>query len=232
MKKHLNKIIISLFCFIIPILFTIGPIYARAGGGGGGSSGGRGGIFGLIFAIPVFIYGLIKVSIRNKKLKELKAKNDIVLDNIDDQDIIWNKDNIYNRIKEVYDNVQLAWTNQNIDILPLYLTPTLCQSWELTINAEHLLNKRNILEDIELLESSLVKVNDEIDDSKDWFIVCIKGKMIDYTINTTNNRKINGEKNKPQDFIEYWRFKRIDNQFYLDHVYQENQFNLNDYMKE
>ena len=66
-------------------------------------------------------------------------------------------------------------------------------------------NRKNILKKIKLLNVKPVSIHDDEDDSKDLIWFYIKGKMIDYIINTKTQEKINGS-TTPSSFVEFWKF--------------------------
>ena len=83
-------------------------------------------------------------------------------------------------------------------------------------------NEKNILAKIQLLHALPVAVYDDADNSQDYVWFYIKGKMVDYTINTNTRLKINGN-TSPTAFVEYWQYTRKDNRWVLNRILQKNE---------
>ena len=67
-----------------------------------------------------------------------------------------------------------------------------------------------------------VAVHDDPDNSRDYIWFYIKGKMIDYTINTNTQMKISGN-TFPTAFVEYWQFTRKGNSWVLHKILQKDE---------
>ena len=83
-------------------------------------------------------------------------------------------------------------------------------------------NKKNVLENITLLQALPVAVHDDPDNSRDYIWFYIKGKMVDYTIDTTTQLKTDGNMS-PSTFVEYWRFVRKDDSWVLNKILQKDE---------
>lgn len=83
-------------------------------------------------------------------------------------------------------------------------------------------NEQNILKNIKLLQALPIAVHDDPDNSRDHIWFFIKGRMIDYKINTDTGKVIEG-KLTPASFIEYWCFVRRDDKWVLDKILQKNE---------
>ncbi len=85
-----------------------------------------------------------------------------------------------------------------------------------------------IVDNIKLLRSAVVGVQDYCDDSQDFCWLYIEGSMIDYTVNSQTHTVIEG-KRKKTTFVEYWKLQRIGDTFYLDDVRQKEDVNPEDF---
>ncbi len=234
--------IISL-CLIISMLMFV-PVCARAGGGGsgGGSSGGgfsshssshtnssssRGsrlfqiGIFALISSGA---YVGFRIKVCKKKNASMK-----ILKQIDDSDSIWDKKQLFTRVSDVYYTVQQAWMQKDLDTLKDYLSDSLYENWKTKIEWMDLRNEKNILDRVKLKKADIVSVYDAKNDDHDMIWVCIEGSMIDYTLKLDTNEIKQGSK-KNQTFIEYWKFIRKENKFYLDEVRQKDEMDIDNFI--
>lgn len=79
------------------------------------------------------------------------------------------------------------------------------------------INKKNVLEKIELNSVDIISARDYENDSKDTFKASIVGSMIDYDLNLKTGRKI-GNNWYSESFSETWTFMRRDNNWLLDEI--------------
>ena len=85
-------------------------------------------------------------------------------------------------------------------------------------------NQRNVLEKISLVSALPVAVYDDSDNSRDYIWFYIKGRMVDYTIDTDTQLIVEG-RTTPASFVEYWKFVRKENNWVLDSILQKNEEN-------
>ena len=154
----MKKIVFCILCLLL--LCTPQNVYARAGGGGS------------VFAVHLH------------KKKRTSAR---MLKKIDDMDYRWNEEVLDQRVKDVYFAVQQAWSDMDRDTLKELLSEDLYDRWCTKLSFMEISHEKNILKDIELLDLKIVSVNDFKDDTKDFCWYYIKGRMIDYTIDTDSN---------------------------------------------
>ena len=195
-------------------LATIESAWARAGGGGGGS--GRGGWLSIIALPFVIIYSAIvthQVRKKSKACKELLAR-------LEKLDPTWDIDAIRHRIDEVFFKVQQAWMARDQNLAKGCMSEAIFQKHKL--QTDHLIEEhhKNMLENINLIQTDIVDVEDFLDNRKDRFWAHIKGSMIDYTIDDTNDRVVSGNNTKAETFTELWKFIRVGNTWVLDEIDQ------------
>lgn len=215
----------------------------RAGGGSsssGGSSGGSSGrhstrsgqsnrptsiietilsyiVFFILFFSSVIIFYLkvIRASINSKKLLKI----------LDDKDKNWNYKNIENQVIKTFYSVQESWTNMDMTPSKEYMDDNLYETFNTKLEWMQMGDKRNILKKIKLINLKPISIYDDKDDSKDSIWFYIKGKMIDYTINTETNEKIEGN-DYSKTFIEFWKFVKKDDRWVLAKILQKDEENL------
>lgn len=239
MKKKLVIITIILLTLFIPT-----PIYASAGGGsaGGGGAGGGGSsshshghsrtssnknnpyAFYMITGF-IIISGNIYAIYHLKKAKEKDNINKKIIKSFEMNDPLWNRKRLKKRIKKVFYQAQEAWTNQNTDGFKDILTPYLYQNWCTQIEWQIMKGDRNILKNIHLLTISFVDIYDDEDNNEDYFCVYVQALMVDYM---ESEKKFYDLFRLPALLSEYWYFKRIDDEFYLDYIEQINEVNPNE----
>ncbi len=225
----MKKISKYLLLLLVILVLVIIPVSARAGGGGGGSGGSGGGgshhsssssntynpitsVVAISMIIGVFY--MLKYSKIRKMNKETKSN----LKNAYDKDDFWSERELKGKVKEVYFIIQKAWSKQDLDTLKLYLTDRLYQQWSIKIEWQKYRHEQNVLTHLRLLSKDLILLNDDEDDTKDYFWVAIEGYMHDSTVVDDEVVNFNNE-----TFIEYWKFVRNDNSILLDDILQENQ---------
>ena len=182
-------------------------------------------VFFVCFTVYVasgFKAGGILFAVHLHKKKRTSAR---MLKKIDDMDYRWNEEVLDQRVKDVYFAVQQAWSDMDRDTLKELLSEDLYDRWCTKLSFMEISHEKNILKDIELLDLKIVSVNDFKDDTKDFCWYYIKGKMIDYTIDTDSNEYKEGS-SIAETFVEYWRFTRRNGIFVLDEVAQKNEKDL------
>jgi len=219
-------------------------VLLRAGGGGtsggGGSSGGssrghttRGNvsnrptsIIGTIlhhiiflilffFTAILFYLKIIRASINSKRLLKL----------LDDKDKSWNYRNIEQQVINTFYSVQESWTKMDMSSSKEYMDDDLYETFNTKLEWMQMGNKRNVLKKIKLINLKPISIYDDEDDSKDLIWFYIKGKMVDYIINTETNEKIEGN-DYSKSFVEFWKFVKKDDKWVLAKILQKDEENL------
>ncbi len=246
MKKSLCIIlvfILALFCFIpafaesADISDNTSTILLRAGGGGssgggGGSGGGSGSHSGtgrprslletilqiilypffLCSSAIVFHYQLSKRSRKAKKLMKQMLKSDNA----------WKFKNIQTTVEQSFYAIQTGWSNLDMSPASKYMSDELYDSFQTKLNWMEFRHEKNILKNIKLLHALPVAVHDDSDNTRDHVWFYIKGKMVDYIIDTDTQLKLSGT-TAPSKFVEYWQFVRKDNDWVLNKILQKNE---------
>ena len=250
----LGILFISIFCFSFSSFhektndFSFSSIdhqavFLRAGGGsssggghsssgsgshGGGyhSSGGRSSLFSNILFYIVFFFGffftsiyfyfhLVRASMNSRKfLKMLSLK-----------DKTWNYKKQEKQVIEAFYSIQNSWTNGDMSNSKDYMDCSLYEEFQTKLVWMEMRKERNVLKRIRLLDIKPVFVHDEEDDTKDFIWFYLKGKMVDYVINTDTLEKVEGS-TIPTSFVEFWKFvRKDDDHFVLAKILQQNEWN-------
>jgi Tim44-like domain len=199
----------------VVIVLAAETCWARAGGGGGG--GGKGSWIN-IFVLPFFII-YSAVLTYQVKTKSDACKN--LLARLEKLDPAWDLDRIRHRVDEVFFKVQQAWMERNQDLAKDCMSPALHQKHKLQTDQLIAQHRKNVLENINLIEVRIVDVEDFVDNKKDLFWAHIKASMIDYTIDDTTDRVLSGNRDKAEAFTELWKFVRAANTWVLDEIDQK-----------
>lgn len=220
------------------------PVSLRAGGGssggGGGSSGGSSGggshshssgsgrqptlfesVFGFImlpfvlFSSSIVFY--IQLTKRSRKAKRLMKQ-------MKRGDSAWKYQYVSSNVEESFLAIQQAWTDMDMSTASQYMSDELLDSFQTKLNWMKYKNQKNVLEKIRLIEALPVAVYDDSDNSRDYIWFYIKGRMVDYTIDTDTQLIVEG-RTTPSSFVEYWKFVRKENNWVLDSILQKNEEN-------
>jgi hypothetical protein len=200
----------------VVIVLAAETCWARAGGGGG-SGGGKGSWLNVIL-LPFFIIysAILSYQLRAKSVacKDLLAR-------LEKLDPAWNLDSIRHRVNEVFFKVQQAWMERNQDLAKDCMSSALYQKHKLQTDQLIAQKRKNMLENINLIEVRIVDVEDFVDNKKDLFWAHIEGSMIDYTIDDTTSGVVSGDRTKAEKFTELWKFVRVGGTWVLDEIDQK-----------
>jgi hypothetical protein len=190
--------------------------WARAGGGGyslGGHSRGSGTWWDLIVLPIVLIYAAIvtlKVREKSQACKELLTR-------LEKLDPVWNLDAISRRISQVFFKVQEAWMERDQNLAKDCMSQAIFNKHKMQTDQMIADHQRNVLEDIRLIETNIVDVQDFTDNKKDLFWVYIKGEMRDFIADDRTRDIVSGE-DKIAGFTELWKFIRTGDNWVLDEI--------------
>lgn len=209
----------------------------RAGGGSSGSHSSSGGsssrhygrrgyssplsniISAIIFIIIIFAstiilyFKVLRASFNSKRYLRL----------LDNKDSTFKYKNIEKRVIETFYIVEEAWTNNDISKAKDYMDNDLYESFKSKLEWMDINNRRNILKKIRLVNLKPVSVYDDKDDNKDLIWFYIKGKMIDYIVDTKTKSIVSGD-TKNKSFVEFWKFVKNDNnEWVLSEILQEDE---------
>ena len=222
---------------------SVAPLRAGGGGssgGGGGSSSGGGGSSGSsshsshnngrgssplssivsFILMPIFIFSssivfYIQLTKRSRKAKRLMKQ-------MRQGDSAWKYHDISAQVEEGFLAIQQAWTNMDMSTAAPYMSDELLDSFQTKLNWMAYKNQQNILKKIQLIKALPVAVHDDADNSHDFIWFYIKGRMIDYTVDTGTHEMIDGSTGATS-FVEYWKFIRRENKWVLDQILQKDE---------
>ena len=123
---------------------------------------------------------------------------------------------------DAYMAIQEAWANMDMTPAKRYMSDELFDNFQTQLNWTKYKNQKHIMENIQLLNALPVAVHDDRDNSRDYVWFYIKGKMVDYTIDTNTQLIVEG-KTMPSSFVEYWQFIRKDGRWVLNKILQKDE---------
>ena len=125
------------------------------------------------------------------------------------------------RYLRLLDDKDITWKYKTIE--KDYMAKDLYESFKIKLEWMDINNRRNVLKKIRLVNLKPVSIYDDKDDKKDLIWFYIKGKMIDYTIDTKTRNIVDGT-TKNKSFIEFWKFvKNNRNEWVLSEILQEDE---------
>lgn len=168
----------------------------------------------IIFASTIILYfKVLRASFNSKRYLRL----------LDNKDITWKYKTIEKRVIETFYVVEEAWTNNDINKAKDYMDKDLYENFKSKLEWMDINNRRNILKKIRLVNLKPVSVYDDKDDNKDLIWFYIKGKMIDYIVDTKTKSIVSGT-TKNKSFVEFWKFVKNDNnEWVLSEILQEDE---------
>ena len=137
-------------------------------------------------------------------------------------DNAWKYKDISTTVNDSFIAIQTAWSNMDMTPASRYMSDELYDSFQTKLNWMSYRNEKNILENIQLILALPVAVHDDSDNSRDYIWFYIKGKMIDYIINTNTQLKVSGNTSSTS-FVEYWQFIRKEDKWVLNKILQKNE---------
>lgn len=214
-------------------------LYLRAGGGsgsggsGGGSgssgggthtaSGGRSSLLGNIFQIILFAFVSCSSAVLfHYRLSKRSRKAKKLMKQMRTSDNAWKFKSIEKTVEESFYAIQNAWSALDMTPAVQYMSQELFENYQTKLNWMRFRNQKNVLEKIRLLRALPVAVHDDADNSRDHVWFYIKGRMVDYIIDTDTFKIISGS-TLPTAFVEYWQFVRRDDEWVLNKILQKNE---------
>ena len=168
----------------------------------------------ILFASTIILYfKVLRASFNSKRYLRL----------LDNKDSTFKYKNIEKRVIETFYIVEEAWTNNDMVKAKDYMDKDLYENFKSKLEWMDINNRRNILKKIRLVNLKPVSVYDDKDDDKDLIWFYIKGKMIDYIVDTKTKSIVSGD-TKNKSFIEFWKFVKNDNnEWVLSEILQEDE---------
>jgi hypothetical protein len=193
------------------LALSIIELYARAGGRGGGS-------WNFLFRTPfgwtiLLIFGIVAFLLIRLRIARTRKR----LTRFAELDIAWDFKKLERTVEQTYFKVQKAWNDDNLKPVEYLLTEKMLKKLRFQLDYYKSINKKNVLEKIELNSVNIISANDSEDDSKDTFKAAIIGSMIDYDLNLKTGRKI-GNNWYSKSFAETWTFLRNGDDWLLDEI--------------
>ena len=168
--------------------------------------------FLFFFSAIIFYVKVLRASINSKRLLKM----------IDDKDLTWNYKGMEKQVIQAFYSIQESWTDMDMTNSKDYMDNDLYEQFQMKLEWMKMGDKQNILKRIRLIDLKPISIHDDEEDERDLVWFYIKGKMVDYTINTSTNEKIEGS-NYAKSFVEFWKFVKKDNRWVLAKILQKEE---------
>ena len=211
---------------------------------GGGTSGGSGGSFGgsssgshshnsnhrsssdpfsMLFGLFLFLLiGSASAIVFRFRLSRSARNTKKLMTLLHKKDSAWKYKHIQRQVRDSYFAIQKAWSHSDMQSAKQHMSDNLYDTFQTQLNWMKVKNQRNVLKNVRLREAIPVSVHDDRDDSLDHVWFYIKGRMIDYTVDTQTNQRLEGSP-FPESFGEYWQFIRTEgDRWVLNQILQED----------
>lgn len=132
-------------------------------------------------------------------------------------DPVWQEEAIQSRIKKVFLSFQHDWSTFNLPHIRTYTTDNYYNHVRLMLTAIYQMGRRNNVETPVLNKALVTQVVDQHDNNQDSFQAYIAAQAHDIQVDTVHNQIIYTDDSA---FEEFWRFRRIDNEWMLDGIQQ------------
>ncbi len=142
----------------------------------------------------------------------------------------WNgvdHESIKTSVEETYFKIQQAWTELDQSYCRNAVTDALFLKHKAKTDAMLVIEQRNVLQQIKLLNFVPVELSDcPTENGTVW--IWLEGSMIDYTINTKSEAVISGSTTAASNFTELWKFVRQNGTWLLDEIRQTTNYAVTD----
>jgi len=130
-----------------------------------------------------------------------------------------NEELILNLTKNIFYEIQKAWSNGDLSPVKNFLTDRMYQYLDQQLKELKAKGLRNIVENPKIENLEIVHVEEEGDNKV--VIVRLDASAIDYTVDSNGN-VVEGDKHNPVSFTEYWAFVGKALNWRLDDIKQVN----------
>lgn len=135
------------------------------------------------------------------------------------QDSAWNEEALLTHARQTFLQYQYDWSTFNRDHIATYTTERYAKHSSLLLDILHELGRTNIMAEVQIKNSLIIDIHDDVDDSRDSFDVAFEASALDQLVDSNNT--VVFKDTKP--FIEYWHFVRRGESWLLDAIVQNTQ---------
>lgn len=215
---------------LLLLTFSV-EVFARAGGGGSRSSGNGSGYGSVAAGLLYAIYRIRRARMVIQAKKQFAAANA--------EDPSWDIDHFKDTASDLFYAYQEAWMNKDLSTVAAGFHPAYLKKAQAIMDTQ-LKGKKNIIENVELQNIELMSVLDIEGQDGDMFVLELKFRLIDFTINektaefvTSPSPRRNKESYtkwvmrvqvEPHKVTEYWVFYRQDGKWLMYNIHQIDSF--------
>ena len=225
-------------CLIVICLLLFADNLLARGGGGGGHGGGGHSSFShsnygnnnnsnnnsddasvgeIILIILAFIAMALASSLMTYiYLKSVFSKK--IIEQASKKDVLWNFNDMKLHAKNTFYKIQVAWENRDINSIENIITSRLYHKYDMMLKEMIQNDEKNLISKINIEEIFIIGCEDFHDDSKDRYVACIRGTILDYTIIESTKKIIKNYDKTEERFMDNYHFVRNDNYWLLEDI--------------
>jgi len=132
-------------------------------------------------------------------------------------DPTWDEQSVLRRASDVFMMYQQDWSARSWERFDQYMTPRYQRHSSLMIAALLQAKRVNYVNQPVIDQSMIVELHDYFDDAQDAVTVGITAHASDVLVDELTGEKLYEDKSQ---FTEYWNFRRVNNEWYLDGIEQ------------
>jgi predicted lipid-binding transport protein (Tim44 family) len=154
-------------------------------------------------------------------LKIRKQKTAKKIQKSAESDPLWNHNNLIDMVREVYPQIQEAWTMRELKNVAHLVTLSFIQKHQPILNGYKQRNIINVLDSITVEDIVITSIKDDNDNSKDLFKVYLKGKMRDFLTHEKGFTQLMNKQSNINNFEDLFIFVRNNNSWLLHDIINE-----------
>ena len=132
-------------------------------------------------------------------------------------DSAWDETKLVEHAKATFLKYQQDWSAFNVASMQAYMTPEYYKHAVLLMKTLKLMKRKDLMEDVTILNAVMTDMNDDTDNAKDHYTVGITATARDSLIEALDDSVIYKD---TSTFTEYWTFRRGENKWFLDSITQ------------
>lgn len=237
-RGQLPVTMLALAALALPVpAFGVAGGATGSGGGGGSSGGGFSGSpssgsegDGIAFLVVIaFMAVTVAVSLLLNYVTRVRRRRRAArfdrhagAANLDDG--YWDPAELRARVERCFNEVQQSWRDRDVEASRPFVSDSLYQRHRVQLDGLAKQHRVNRIEDLDLGEVTLVRLHNVTDDGEDRFVARVEFSARDWVEDAHTNEFVNGNKNSPTKFVQFWSFARDPGHgWVLDEIQQDEE---------
>jgi predicted lipid-binding transport protein (Tim44 family) len=120
----------------------------------------------------------------------------------------WHPHALHERIREAFFPIQLSWERRDVSASRPFVSDALYERHAMQLKGYEEQHRVNRIEDLTLGRVEIVRLHNVTDDGEDRFVARIECTARDWMEDTRTGAVVNGNRDAPTDFVQFWSFCR------------------------